>query len=65
MPVIDEVMQDFAEKYGQKVDILEAVSGTSMDVDVTDFDMSNSTHAVLMAMDAMMATPSAEERVKE
>lgn len=65
MPVIDEVMQDFAQKYGEPVDVLEAVVGTEIDIDVNEFDMSNSTHAILMGLDAMMATPSAEERAKE
>lgn len=63
MPVIDEVMADFAMKYGQ-LDLLEAVmGGIDIDVDITDFDISNSTHAILMGLDAMMATPSAENRV--
>ena len=63
MQVIDEVMADFAMKYGQ-LDLHEAVmGGIDIDVDIKDFDISNSTHAILMGLDAMMATPSAENRV--
>ena len=59
-PIIESIACDPVE-----VDLVELVSGCSMDVDVHNFDIADEDEIILSALDTMIAPATQAERVPD